>query len=89
MWRRVFNLPYRRSKPDKMKSCRHKAYRHLILNGFRSGVNDLIGRCQGIQRQGEINRQKSTLHRQPEQYARRHPEKTSLYKILAARRRAG
>ena len=41
------------------------------------------------QRQGEINRQKSTLHRQPEQYARRHPEKTSLYKILAARRRAG
>ena len=85
MWVRVSNLHF----PDKMKSCRHKAYRQLILNGFRSGVNDLIGRCQGIQRQGEINRQKSTLHRQPEQYARRHPEKTSLYKILAARRRAG
>jgi len=38
---------------DKMKSCRHKRSRHPILNWFRTGGNDLIGRRRGIQRQGE------------------------------------
>jgi len=36
-----------------MKSCRHKRHRHLILNWFRTGGNDLIGHYRGIQRQGE------------------------------------
>jgi|GEM_PF-1659774 len=42
-----------------MKSCRHKRCRHVILNWFRTGGNDLIGRRRGIQRQGETDRQKS------------------------------
>jgi len=41
------------------KSCRHKRYRHLILNWFRTGGGDLVGSCRGIQRQGETDRQKS------------------------------
>ena len=44
---------------DTMKSCRHKRYRHLILNWFRTGGGDLIGRRRGIQRQGETDRKKS------------------------------
>jgi len=44
---------------DKMKSCRHKRYRHLILSWFRAGGSDLIGRRRGIQRQGATDRQKS------------------------------
>jgi hypothetical protein len=45
--------------PDKIKSCRHKRHRHLVLSWFRSGGNNLIGRRRGIQRQGETDRQKS------------------------------
>ena len=30
--------------PDTMKSCRHKRGRNLILDWFRIGGNDLIGR---------------------------------------------
>jgi len=36
-----------------------KKRRQLILNWFRTGGNDLIGRRRGIQRQGETDRQKS------------------------------
>jgi len=32
MWVQVFNLHF----PDKMKSRRHKRYRHLILSWFRA-----------------------------------------------------
>ena len=62
MWVQVFpcgcefsNLHF----PDKMKSCRHKRHRHLILNWFRTGGGDLVGRRRGILRQGETDRQKS------------------------------
>ena len=55
LWVRVFNLHF----SDTMKSCRHKRYRNLILDWFRTGDNDLIGRRRGIQRQGETYRQKS------------------------------
>ena len=48
------------TSPTRWKSCRHKRYRHLILNWFRTGGNDLIGRRRGIQRQGETLTQ-STL----------------------------
>ena len=56
LWVQVFQLAH---AFDKMKSCRHKTYRHLILSWFRSGGNDLIGRRRGIYRQGETDRQKS------------------------------
>jgi len=55
LWVRVFNLHF----PETMKSCRHKSYRHPILNWFRTGGGDLIGLRRGIQRQGETDRQKS------------------------------
>ena len=47
------------TSPTRWKSCRHKRYRHLILNWFRTGGGDLIGRRRGIQRQGETDWQKS------------------------------
>ena len=37
MWVRVFNLHF----SDKMKSCRHKTYRHLILSWFQASVFEL------------------------------------------------
>ena len=44
---------------DTMKSCRHKRYRHLILNEFRTGGGDLVGPRRGIQRQDETDRQEN------------------------------
>ena len=37
MWVRVFNLHF----SDKMKSCRHKRYRHLILHWFLASAFQL------------------------------------------------
>ena len=68
MWVRVFNLHF----PDKMKSRRHKTYRNLTLDWFRTGGGDLIGRRRGIQRQGETDRQKSLWH----ENAARHRNRT-------------
>jgi len=48
-----------RDTMTRWKSCRHKTYRHLILNWFRAGGSDLIGRRRGLQRQGETDRRKS------------------------------
>ena len=56
LWVQVFQLAL---AFDKMKSCRHKRHRHLILKRFRAGGSDLIGRRRGIQRQGETDPQKS------------------------------
>ena len=56
MWVRVFPCGCEFStctSPTRWKSCRHKRHRHLTLNWFRTGGNDLIGRRRGIQRQGE------------------------------------
>jgi len=81
------------STRDKMKSCHHKTYRHLILNWFRSGGNDLIGRRRGIQRQGETNRQKSLWIENAARHRNRpvspdgvHPARAEIYPQILLRR---
>ena len=59
MWVQVFQLALAFDTMTRWKSCRHKTCGHLILNWFRAGGSDLIGRRQGIQRQGQTDRQKS------------------------------
>ena len=81
------------STRDKMKSCRHKRYRHLILNWFRAGGGDLIGRRRGIQRQGETDRQKSVRLENAARHRNRtvspdgvHPTRAGMYPQILLRR---
>ena len=89
MWVRVFNLHF----PDTMKSCRHTRYRHLILDWFRTGGGDLVGRRQGIQRQGETDRQKSLWLENAARHRNRdispdgiHPTRAEMYPQILLRR---
>ena len=60
MWVRVFNLHFF----DKMKSCRHKRYRYLILSWFRAGGGDLIGRRRGFQPPEKVHQNCKSRDRQ-------------------------
>ena len=56
MWVRVFNLHF----PDKMKSCRHKRHRHLILSWFRAENIPPILLRSLLQRAASANGEKGT-----------------------------
>ena len=70
-----------------------KRYQHLILDWFRTGGGDLVGRRRGIQRQGETDRQKSlwlenaARHRNPDiSPVGIHPTRAEMYPQILLRR---